>query len=90
MRNFTVVTETPPGKAANGRASASSIERPVGSCRRIAKEPAMKKEIKNDRLKVFIEGARLISDHEQAALPRDKREAVSGKAGLWIGGCHRR
>jgi hypothetical protein len=44
----------------------------------------MKKEIRNDRLKVFIEGARLVSDREQADLPRDKREAVSGKAGLWI------
>jgi hypothetical protein len=44
----------------------------------------MKKEIRNDRLKVFIEGARLVSDPEQADLPRDKREAVSGKAGLWI------
>ena len=44
----------------------------------------MKKEIRNDRLKVFIEGARLVSDHEQADLPRDKREAVSGKSGLWI------
>ena len=44
----------------------------------------MKKEIRNDRLKVFIEDARLVSDHEQAVLPRDKREAVSGKAGLWI------
>jgi hypothetical protein len=44
----------------------------------------MKKDIKNDRLKVFIEGARLISDHEKNDLPGDKREAVSGKAGLWI------
>jgi hypothetical protein len=44
----------------------------------------MKKEIRNDRLKVFFEGARLVSDHEQADLPPDKREAVSGKAGLWI------
>ena len=44
----------------------------------------MKKEIRNDRLKVFIEDARLVPSHEQADLPRDKREAVSGKTGLWI------
>lgn len=44
----------------------------------------MKKEIKKDRLKVFIEDARLMSGDEQADLPPDKREAVSGKAGLWI------
>jgi hypothetical protein len=44
----------------------------------------MKKEIAKDRLKVFIQDARLLSDNEQAALPREKREAASGKTGLWI------
>lgn len=44
----------------------------------------MKREIKNDRLKVFIEDARLMSGDEQAVLPPDKREAASGKSGLWI------
>jgi hypothetical protein len=44
----------------------------------------MKKEIAKDRLKVFIQDARLLSDNEQAALPREKREASSGKTGLWI------
>lgn len=44
----------------------------------------MKKEIRNDRLKVFVEDARLMSDNERSALPLDKREAVSGKSGLWI------
>jgi hypothetical protein len=44
----------------------------------------MKKEIKDGRLKVFIEGARLIPENEKADLPREKREAVSGKSGLWI------
>ncbi len=44
----------------------------------------MKKEIKSDRLQVFIEDARLIPDTEVALIPRDKREAVAGKAGLWI------
>jgi hypothetical protein len=27
---------------------------------------------------------RLLSDREQVDLPREKRESVSGKAGLWI------
>ncbi|MGA6925296.1 MAG: hypothetical protein WBY88_06415 [Desulfosarcina sp.] len=44
----------------------------------------MKKEIVKDRLKVFIEDARLLSDVEQAELPQEKREAVSGKTGLWL------
>jgi hypothetical protein len=44
----------------------------------------MKREIKNDRFTVFIEDARLISEKEQAELPREKQEAVSGKVGLWI------
>ena len=44
----------------------------------------MKREIKKDRLTVFIENARLISTDEQADLPADKREAVFGKGGLWI------
>ena len=44
----------------------------------------MKREIKQDRLTVFIEDARLISEKEQAELPREKQEAVSGKVGLWI------
>jgi hypothetical protein len=44
----------------------------------------MKKEIKENRLKVFIENARLISADELAGLPVEKREAVAGKTGLWI------
>jgi hypothetical protein len=44
----------------------------------------MKKEIKNTRLKVFIENARLLSEDERAALPSEKRAAASGKAGVWI------
>lgn len=44
----------------------------------------MKKEIQKDRLKVFIQDARLLSENEQAGLPREKRESVSGKTGLWI------
>lgn len=44
----------------------------------------MKREIKKDLLTVFIENARLISTDEEAELPADKREAVSGKGGLWI------
>lgn len=44
----------------------------------------MKREIKKDRLTVFIEDARLISTEEQAKLPADKREAAAGKVGLWI------
>lgn len=44
----------------------------------------MEKEINQDRLKVFIEDARIIPDEELSLLPRDKREAVSGKRGVWI------
>jgi hypothetical protein len=44
----------------------------------------MKKEIQKDRLKVFIQDARLLSEAEKAALPAEKREAASGKTGLWI------
>ncbi len=44
----------------------------------------MKREIQRDRLKVFIEDARLLSEAEQAGLPMEKRQAVSGKKGIWI------
>ncbi len=44
----------------------------------------MEKKISTDRLKVFIESARLIAAEEIAELPPDKHEAVAGKAGLWI------
>ena len=44
----------------------------------------MEKKINQDRLKVFIEDARIIPDEELSLLPRDKREAVSGKRGVWI------
>jgi hypothetical protein len=44
----------------------------------------MKQEIQPNRLKVFIENARLIPESEQSDLPREKLEAVSGKTGLWI------
>ncbi len=44
----------------------------------------MKKEIKKNRLKVFIENARLVSADEVSALPVEKREAVKDKNGLWI------
>lgn len=44
----------------------------------------MKKEIQRDRLKVFIQDARLLSEAELAGLPAEKRQAVIGKNGLWI------
>jgi hypothetical protein len=44
----------------------------------------MKKEIQNTQLKVFIQDARLLSQEEQANLPREKREAAANKSGLWI------
>ena len=44
----------------------------------------MNREIKNTRLKVFVDNARLLSEDEQAALPSEKRSAASGKEGLWI------
>ena len=44
----------------------------------------MKKEIQKDRLKVFIQDARLLSEAELAGLPAKKREAVLGKSGVWI------
>lgn len=44
----------------------------------------MKKEIQKTLLKVFIEDARPLSEDEQARLPREKREAVADKTGLWI------
>jgi hypothetical protein len=44
----------------------------------------MKKEIQNTKLKVFIQDARLLSEEEQANLPREKREAAANKPGLWI------
>ncbi|MDD2603629.1 MAG: hypothetical protein RBR20_08295 [Desulfobacterales bacterium] len=36
------------------------------------------------RLKFFIPEARLLTEDEKAALPKDKKDAVSGKPGLWI------
>lgn len=44
----------------------------------------MKRGIQKERLTVFIEDARLISENEIGSLPREKREAVSEKTGLWI------
>lgn len=44
----------------------------------------MKKEIKDARLKVFIENARIIPETEISGLPAEKREAVSGKSGVWL------
>ncbi|RJQ68539.1 MAG: hypothetical protein C4519_22945 [Desulfobacteraceae bacterium] len=44
----------------------------------------VKREIQKDRLKVFIEDARLLSEEEKAGLPLEKREAAAGKTGLWI------
>lgn len=44
----------------------------------------MKREIQRDRLKVFIEDARMLSEAEQASLPSEKRNAVAGKTGVWI------
>jgi len=44
----------------------------------------MKNEIRENRLKVFIENARLVSTDEASALPIEKREAVTGKEGIWI------
>ena len=44
----------------------------------------MEKKVNTDRLKVFIENARLIPAEEIALLPSDKHDAVEGKAGLWI------
>lgn len=44
----------------------------------------IQQDIRKDRLKVFIQDARLLSDEEQKALPREKREAASGKTGMWI------
>lgn len=35
-------------------------------------------------LKVFIPEARVLTEDERAALPRDKRQAVAGKRGLWL------
>jgi hypothetical protein len=45
---------------------------------------SMKKEIQKDRLKVFITGARLLSEAEIAGLPEKKLRSVSGQNGLWI------
>jgi len=44
----------------------------------------MKRDIQKERLTVFIEDARVITQDEQSRLPTEKREAVSGKPGLWI------
>jgi hypothetical protein len=44
----------------------------------------MKKDIQKERLKVFIQDARMLSDNEITSLPREKREAVTGKTGLWL------
>jgi hypothetical protein len=44
----------------------------------------MKKGIKETRLKVFIENARIVPENEISNLPSEKREAVAGKPGLWI------
>ena len=44
----------------------------------------MKNEIRENRLKVFIENARLVSMDEVSTLPVEKRESVTGKKGIWI------
>lgn len=44
----------------------------------------MKKEIKDTRLKVFIENARILPETEISDLPAEKREAVAGKSGVWL------
>lgn len=44
----------------------------------------MKKGIKETRLKVFIENARIVPESEISDLPAAKREAAAGKPGLWL------
>jgi hypothetical protein len=46
----------------------------------------VKKAVKNDRLKVFLPNARLLTEEEIAGLPAEKRGAVkvAGGDGLWI------
>jgi hypothetical protein len=44
----------------------------------------MKKGIKETRLKVFIENARIVPESEISDLPAAKREAAAGKSGLWL------
>ncbi|HSL62776.1 MAG TPA: hypothetical protein VK885_13380 [Desulfotignum sp.] len=44
----------------------------------------MKKQIQETRLKVFIENARVLPESEISGLSQKKREAVSGKTGLWL------
>ncbi|MEE4609192.1 MAG: hypothetical protein V2L15_09925 [Desulfobacteraceae bacterium] len=39
---------------------------------------------KKTKFTVFIPEARVISEGEKAALPKEKQDAVAGKAGLWV------
>jgi len=40
--------------------------------------------MKETRFKVFIENARILSEHEISELPYEKRNSVTGKEGIWI------
>jgi hypothetical protein len=40
--------------------------------------------MKDSRLKVFIENARILPEHEISELPEEKRDAVSEKQGIWV------
>lgn len=44
----------------------------------------MKKDIKETRLKVFFENARIVPETELSDLSAEKREAVAGKSGVWF------
>jgi hypothetical protein len=46
----------------------------------------VKKPVKGDRLRVFVPGARILTDEEIAGLPEEKKGAVklAGKDGLWL------
>lgn len=40
--------------------------------------------MKDTRFKVFIENARLLPEQEISELPDEKRNAVTGKEGIWV------
>jgi hypothetical protein len=40
--------------------------------------------LENDKVKIFLEGARLLSESEREALESSKRLSESIKSGLWI------
>jgi hypothetical protein len=39
---------------------------------------------KKTQFKVFVPDARVLTESEKASLPKDKKDAVAGKPGLWI------